>query len=287
MQYCRHMADILHERLMGEDAFISMFAPMLEGMKLVETENNASEGFLFFREWDDGHHHVEVPVWGYDAGDRKTAVRLFQRLADEVVKDRTCEFSVNLYSNDAVCIQAFSMMQFGIMSEVCICRTDDRQTSASPWEIRPLTRSEISEDWPGIWDATSRIIAHLRESPVFYPGTEFTEELYRDFYMDEATELIAAYDRGRLAGIIEWNGEKNGLISPDEPSANVGEVYVYPEYRGTGLAEQLLRCAEKAAGAAGNRWLWVQHGTANPNACGFWNKYFRSYQYEMVRIIVR
>ncbi len=29
------------------------------------------------------------------------------------------------------------------------------------------------------------------------------------------------------------------------------------------------------------------HGTANPNARGFWNKYFMTYQYEFVRTISR
>ena len=33
------------------------------------------------------------------------------------------------------------------------------------------------------------------------------------------------------------------------------------------------------------RYLWVGHGTANPNARGFWNKYFKTYQYELVRTI--
>lgn len=31
--------------------------------------------------------------------------------------------------------------------------------------------------------------------------------------------------------------------------------------------------------------MWVEHGTANPNARGFWKKYFKTYQYELVRTI--
>lgn len=286
-KYCAQMGGVLRGHLMREDEFAAMAAPELADMKLVEANDCAQPGFMFYRQWEDDHAHIEVPVWAYAAADRKTAVRLFQKLADEVVRDQTCEFSVSLYSSDDVCIQAFSMLQFGIMSETCIRKLDALSAEAAAWEIKPLTKPEISAAWPEIWDATGRIIAHLRESPVFYPGREFTEEVYRDFYMDEDTELIAAFDRGRLAGIIEWNREKNSLLSPCSLSANVGEAYVYPDYRGTGLARQLLHCAEKAAREAGNQWLWVQHGTANPNACGFWNKYFQTYQYEMVRTIVR
>lgn len=31
--------------------------------------------------------------------------------------------------------------------------------------------------------------------------------------------------------------------------------------------------------------MWVEHGTANPNARGFWNKYFDTYRYELIREI--
>lgn len=286
-KYCLHMAGILQNHLMHEDEFTAMVAPLLAEMKLVEADDSLQSGFLFYRQWNDNHSHIEIPVWAMNAADRKTAVRLFQKLAAEAVREQTCEFSINLYSNDDESIRAFSMLQFGIMSEICIRKPGKPITAASALQVRPLTKPEISTEWPRIWDATSRIIRHLRESPVFYPGNEFTEEMYRDFYMDEGTELIAAFDRGRLAGIIEWNREKSSLLSPNDPSANVGEAYVYPDYRGTGLAQYLLCCAEKAAQAAGYDWLWVQHGTANPNACGFRDKHFRAYQYEMTRTITR
>lgn len=282
-KYRRHMDYLLQDHLMREEEFISMAAPLLADMKRIEVSDCVSPGFLFFREWEDDRRHIEIPVFGYDADDRKTAVRLFQKLANETVRDHACDFSVNLYSNDTVSVQAFSMMQFGIMSEICIRRLDP--APVSPWEIRSLSKPEISADWHRLWDATGRIIAHLRESPVFYPGSEFTEKVYRDFYMDEATELIAAYDQSMLAGIIEWNRKKNGLLSPSEPSVNTGEIYVYPAYRGTGLARQLLQYAENAAFSAGSQWMWVQHGTANPNACGFWDQHFQVYQYELVRSI--
>ncbi len=69
-------------------------------------------------------------------------------------------------------------------------------------------------------------------------------------------------------------------------SVNVGEAFVYPEFRGTGLSYQLLKFAEKHAYNGGARYMWVEHGTSNPEARGFWNKYFTTYQYELVRVIV-
>lgn len=86
-------------------------------------------------------------------------------------------------------------------------------------------------------------------------------------------------------GIIEWNHEENDFLEGKLNSVNVGEIYVYPEYRGTGLSETILRFAEKRALEEGYNYMWVEHGTANPNARGFWNKYFMPYQYELVRMI--
>lgn len=47
------------------------------------------------------------------------------------------------------------------------------------------------------------------------------------------------YDNGKLAGIIEWNVEDCEMIGREGQSVNVGEAFVYPSYRETGLAEKL------------------------------------------------
>lgn len=57
------------------------------------------------------------------------------------------------------------------------------------------------------------------------------------------------------------------------------------DYRGAGLARELLQYAQARAKHEGAEYMWVEHGTANPNARGFWNKYFSTYEYELVRTI--
>ena len=212
-------------------------------------------------------------------------VRLFQKLAETVVRDGVYDFSVSLYSVDAACQTALHMMQFGNMAEKCVKQLENTDAPGEAYDIKALTKEEIRKNWKEIWNATESIVEHLRRSPVFYPGNEFTEEVYRDYYLSDSLELIAAYDHGTLAGIIEWNTEDCELVGAEGQSVNVGEAYVYPAYRGTGLAEKLLRFAEARAISAGYQYMWVEHGTANPNARGFWNKYFVTYQYELVRRI--
>lgn len=133
----------------------------------------------------------------------------------------------------------------------------------SEFEIRVLSKSEIEKDWLKIWQLTNNIIRHLQESPVFYPDYEFTEEVYREFYMDRDTELIAAFHNSKLIGIIEWNHDSNDIFG-GRKSVNVGEIFVLPQYRGTGLSVKLLETAEKRAKESGYDYMWVEHGTANP-----------------------
>ena len=104
--------------------------------------------------------------------------------------------------------------------------------------------------------------------------------------MCDDTELIGAFHNNEMIGMIEWNKE-NDLLFGGGKSANVGEIFVYPTYRGTKLSEELLHMAGKRAKEEGFDYLWVEHGTANPNARGFWNKYFETHQYELVRTIKR
>ena len=104
IRYCRYMADTLPDNLMNELSFAAMVSDSLQDMKLLATDDGS--GFLLYREWADDVRHVSVPVWAYDANDRKTAIRLFQKLASATVTDLPCEFSINLYYDDVISIQA-------------------------------------------------------------------------------------------------------------------------------------------------------------------------------------
>ena len=245
-KYILCMSSVIPDQLMRKEDFIAMHSPELENMDLIMiNDSSPEEGFLYCDVSADEAVHCVVPVYGYYAENEKTTVRLFQKLAETVVKDKPCVFSVHIYCTDHACINAFHMMQFGTMSEKCLTglKKED-ETAKSTASIAVLNKEEISEKWDEIWQLTDQLIEHLRKSPVFYPGKEFTEPVYREFFSDKSVELIAAEDKGRLIGIIEWNYEKNEMLAPDCISVNVGEAFVYPEYRGTGLALQLLSAAK-------------------------------------------
>lgn len=290
LKYQTQMQNIVPNALRDRKSFEAFVSQPFAAMKQVRIqEQNAQQGILYYTCWEANDvKHCMIPVFGYYAENGKMLSKLFQKLADDVVDDKKCEFFVHLYAQDEESIQMFHMLQFCTMAEKSIQRIAELDDAPSQtFDIRALSKADIQESWSEIWIHTNEIIEHLRKSPVFYPGTEFTESVYQQFFLDPATELIAAFSNNKIIGLIEWNPEAEGLVNASHRSVNVGEAYVVPEYRGTGLSRELLRFAQKRAKQAGAEYMWVEHGTANPNARGFWNHYFQTYQYELVREVQR
>lgn len=208
-------------------------------------------------------------------------------MAEEVLKDGAVQFQIHLYAHDQEALNLFSMMQFGYISEKGILKIDnENQCFNDIYTIKTLTKYEVEERWDEIWNLTNAIVNHLKQAPIFYPGNEFTEEVYKAFFMDPETSLHVAFsEENKMIGMIESNSESDVFASQNTKSVNVGEIYVMPAYRRSTLSKALLQFAIQYEKEHGAEYLWVQHGTANPNARGFWNKYFTTYQYELVRKI--
>lgn len=291
-KYEKEMKYFPYVNYMSKDTYQSFTDQRLAHTKIIlGMENERIEGVLFYSVWDKcGEKYIDIPVYGYGArseDEDKIIGRMFQYMAQNEVVEGTTVFSVHIYAHDFSVRQLFSFMQFGTMSEICVRKADAGHEKLTPYRIKNLSKGDITENWSRIWTLTKNVIDHLKESPVFYKGIEFTEEKYHAFYLDENTNVYAAYDdSGEMIGIIESNGEENSFVCADDKSVNVGEVYVLPEYRRSGLAQDLLFYAEKFVREQGAAFMWVEHGTANPNARGFWNRYFDTYQYEMIRQVV-
>lgn len=244
-------------------------------------------GFLLYTLKDGTEIYCDIPVWGYGA-DGKDSMKimscLFQHLAEKIVLDKKVHFSVRLYAHDDEIQKLFSFMQFGIQSEKGIRRIGEVEHT-SEYKIRELSIEEVEQNWEEIWGLLLHLIEHLRKSPVFYPGDEFTEEIYKDFFTDLETRAFVAVDKDEIIGLIETNSEDIWYLSSNIHILNVGEIYVKPEYRGKKIAQALLHYLDVELKANDVDYEWVEHGTANPTARGFWNKYFETFEYEFIREI--
>ncbi len=262
---------------------------MLSDMNCISIDDGAKEhGILYYSLWiNDGVQVCSVPVYGYYASSEKVLSKLFCKLSKEIVSNGDTQFQINLYAHDTEAFKLFSMMHFGCMYEQGRLKVDNHAYCFSDkYTFKTLTKHEIEEYWDEIWKLTNSIITHLKQAPVFYQGNEFTQQVYKEFFLDSDTSLHVAFSKKhKMIGMIESNIEPDLFAFQNIKSVNVGEIYVVPEYRGSSLSNDLLHYVIDYEKQRGVRYLWVGHGTANPNARGFWNKFFKTYTYQLVRKI--
>lgn len=251
-------------------------------------EDEECLGYLLYITWEEkGEICCRIPEWGYGAiGEKREKIisRLFQALADELAGEEPVHFSVNVYAHDTEIQRLFSFLEFGTQAEAGIRKMENLNKEKGGY-VRKISKDELARRWDEVWSLLAQLINHLKKSPVFYGGEEFTEEVYREFFADEGTRVYIAEKDGKIIGLIEANEDTIPQIFSDGEAANVGEVYVLPEYRRTSVAQELLSYVCKDLAKNGYQYAWVEHGTANPNARYFWNKYFATYRYEMIRTI--
>lgn len=253
---------------------------------LVYLEDGKCAGYMMYYEWEEADGlYCRVPEWGLGAetdNREKIIGYLFQVLADEKVKEKTIHFSVELYAHDLEIQRLFSYMEFGIQAETGVCELENFEGMAGT-NIRVISKEELEKRWTEVWRLVEQLVNHLKKSPVFYFGEEFTEEVYKEFFLDGATTVYIAEQTGEIVGLIQTNEDTLEPLFSEKEAANTADVFVLPEYRGTDVAKELLFYAMRELKKNNYSYVWVEHGTANPNARHFWNKYFTTYKYEMVR----
>ena len=267
------------------ELFKEKICDKLSDMNSIAIDNGVDEqGVLYYSLWsNDGIQTCNVPVYGYYASSEKTLSKLFCKLSDTVISNGDTKFQINLYAHDYEALALFSMMQFGYIYEQGRLEiTDYPYQFNDTYTIKTLEKDEIEKRWDEIWTLTDAIIKHLKQAPVFYPGHEFTEQVYKEFFMDSETNLhIALSKDDEIIGMIESNSESDVFAFHSTKSVNVGEIYVMPKYRGSSLSKDLLQFVIEHEKQKDARYLWVGHGTANPNARGFWNKYFKTDRHQV------
>lgn len=226
------------------------------------------------------------PIWGYGSiagNSEKIISMLFQKLAEEHFNGRKIHYEFKFYSHDEKIIRLFSYMQFGIQCVEGIKRTDEVVFEGEIKNIRELTKGEIKIRWTEVWDLVYKLTEHLRKSPIFYSGEEFTEEMYKDYLLDNDTRFFIYEVKNKIIGIIDASKNGNSYITDHDNYYNVSDIYVKEGNRGKLIAQELLQYINDVLRHEGISHLWVEHGTANPNARRFWSKYFTTYSYTLIR----
>ena len=129
--------------------------------------------------------------------------------------------------------------------------------------------------------------AHYTRSPVFmpeHPGMDADEQLA--FLSQPNNSIWLAVDGEQAAGFIRFDGyDFDGVaITESAGTIQINGAYVRPAYRGRGAGAAILDSALRDYQAAGFTCCAVSFESFNPEAAGFWLKYFAPVAYSLVRV---
>jgi len=265
------------------------------GLGVMAFENNELLGYMAFRlsGYEDykGYKKVYSPIYGYgikkgiDRG--KIASLLFQHASENLLKLKVKGFEVKIYTHDIEVLSSFVLNQFGILCTDAIKNID---TPFCDTNINNLNCFEFSkhdmllhkESLLKLWRDLAN---HLQASPTYYYGEEFTDDAYWEYINDINTRLFVAMDEGEIIGVLDASCDGNCFANSDKYTINVGDLYLKSTYRGNNIAQELLQHVSNVLKKENYKRLWVEHGTTNPNAQRFWDRYFSRFTYTLTRNI--
>ncbi len=231
------------------------------------------------------------PIHGYGikAGNDRGKVMslLFQHTSNKLVKNNVNSFEIKVYAHDTEVITSYVLNQFGILCtdtikdiEIPICKNAIRS-----YTYTELTKKDIETNQAGLIQLWEKLVNHLKQSPTYYPGIEFTNDSYLGYINDPSTRLFVAKDNMNIIGIVDASNDGNCFMNTDDKTMNVGDLFILEHYRGQNVAQELLQYTNNILMNEGYKRLWVEHGTTNPNAIRFWDKYFSRFTYTLTREI--
>ncbi|MBN2075199.1 MAG: GNAT family N-acetyltransferase [Dehalococcoidales bacterium] len=267
---------------------------MSKGTGRMAFENDLPIGFLAFGEMSQVRPGVKAatsPLWGYGIRhDKRGEIigRLFQDAATELCRNYAQSLRVLVYAHDTEVLWTYLMSSFamdmtGVVRETALPIETDVPGS---YVLKEVSKDELVFHKSEIIELYRGLINHLRVSPVFYHCREYlpVENRFQDF-LDDTMRVFALFDGDRLIGMVDAEPVNYGFAAGDSEALSLGDIFIAPEYRESGLAATLLKYANDELKKDGIKRLFVTHGTINPTARGFWDKYFTNYSYMMTRRI--
>lgn len=235
---------------------------------------------------------ISSPIHGYGIGNinrKKISSSLFQYASEKLCKKNVGQFQVTVYAHDTEVISSYALNQFGILCTDTIrdCNTPISNTAISNDYIqyKELTKIEIINHEQQLLSLYQQLVKHLQMSPIYYPGREFSDKLYLDYIRCADIQMFVAIHKDKIIGMIDASNDGNNFISQELDTFNLGTLYLEQEYRGKNIAKELLSFTIDNLKKKGVKRLWVEHGTANPSARGFWDTYFDNFTYTLTRDI--
>ncbi|SHJ76559.1 Acetyltransferase (GNAT) family protein [Anaerocolumna jejuensis DSM 15929] len=264
------------------------------GIGRIAFQNNEPVGFLAFNQiFNTGNGIIGAtsPLYGYGIRNEnrgKVIGHLFQAAAAEICEKYARSLRINVYAHDTEVLNMYIMGAFSMDTTEVVRNTAVKIPSAdkNDFIFAELDKTQVLEYRKDVIELYRNLINHLRVSPIFYHCNGFLpiEDRYEDF-LSEDMRIFAVFHNNQLVGMIDSEPTDIEFAKTDSKAIGMGDVFIKSNYRGCGLGAALLAFANNGIRESGIDRVFVTHGTINPTARGFWDKYFVNYAYTMTRQI--
>lgn len=262
------------------------------GTGMIAFEKEKVVGYLGFGKIFGGDvNAISSPLCGYGISERydrgKIASLLFQHASEILCEKGVASYNITVYAHDMEVIKAYVLNNFGILCTDAI-RIIDSPICAEPtgkYTYEELSTNELEKKTEYLLKMWHKLVEHLRMSPTYYPGEEFTDSVYLDYIHEEDTRVFVVKEQENIIGMIDVSMDSNNFVTREEDTANVSDLYLEPDFRGQNITQGLLLYVSNTLKKEGIKRLWVEHGTTNPTAQRFWGKYFYPFTYTLTRKI--
>ncbi|PWR71285.1 GNAT family N-acetyltransferase [Methanospirillum lacunae] len=228
---------------------------------------------------------VFSPLHGHGAiqSDRKKIYSLLYSYAAKIwVKKEIFSHSIALYAHDNGGITSFFQNGFGMRCIDAIRSFDPISTPC----LKECSYYEITtEKVEDIVPLNNALILHMHQSPIFMPIKHRNQaEIVKDV-KEGLFRYFCAFKDGTIIGYMKVGGSGENFISRHNSMVNICGAYLLPEYRGQGIASQLLSYILSQMQREGYDSVGVDFESINPQAREFWLRFFTPYTNSLVRRI--
>jgi GNAT superfamily N-acetyltransferase len=205
---------------------------------------------------------------------------LYQAAGEKWVQAGAVSHAVCLYAHDADAQRQLFRYGFGM-------RCVDAIRPMEPIDCPPCADYDFYElkpsDFGSVYPLWLLHDEHLRRSPTFMNRDSPTTECFLQDCIDEPARYFVARHAATVCAFLKLSKSGETFITARADSRHITGACCLPEHRGKGVYQNLLNFAIKTMNTEGFTRLGVDFESINPNAWGFWLKYFSAYTHSVVR----
>ena len=206
---------------------------------------------------------------------------MYQYASNSWVEKKLLSHVITIYANDKEALNSFFDNGFG---KRCVDAIADINSFPCKLQNEDMFSELAKNQFDKVHHLSNMTIKHLQKSPCFMPNKEESLNSFLNDITDDV-RIFTAQRGGKTAAYLKIQNNGETFISKSKNMINLTGAYVLDEFRGSGIATDLLNYVINVLKNEKFTHLGVDFESINPAANSFWQKYFIPYTYSLTRRI--